>query len=268
MRAVLAAFLRRAAFESTRELTPLALQLASIGMGLLSQAYLGKLVDSAPNPQLGSYSGHFAGYLLLGIALLDLQLATVGGLAKQIRNAQHLGWLETMLVTPAPTWLLMLGLALPDVLGSLLRMVIYAAAGALIFGLDLGAVNLAGVAVTLLGALAAFGAFALLGAALAMMLRRSDPLQLFLSAAALIAGGVFYPRGVLPAWLQAAGAWVPIAPALDALRAAVVHGRGPSELGEPLLRLGVIVAVVGLLGTLVLRRALARARDEGSLTAA
>jgi ABC-2 type transport system permease protein len=265
---VLGAFLRRSLFESTRELTPLALQLASIGMGLLSQAYLGKLVDSAPNPQLGSYSGHFAAYLLLGIALLDLQLATVGGLARKIRDAQHLGWLETMLVTPAPAWLLLVGLALPDVLGSLLRMVIYAAAGALIFGLDLGAVSVAGVLVTLGAALAAFAAFALVGAALAMMLRRADPLQLFLSAAALIAGGVFYPRGVLPAWMQSVGAWVPIAPALDALRAAVVHGRGPAELGQPLLRLAIIVAVVGVIGALVLRRALVRARDEGSLTAA
>jgi ABC-type polysaccharide/polyol phosphate export permease len=262
------AFLRRARLEAASQLTPFFIQLAAIGMGLLSQGYLGRLVDSADNPVLGEYSGHFAGYLICGIALLDLQNALVGGLGRKIRESQLFGWLEVMLATPTPPSLLLSGLVLPDLFGSLLRLMLYAVAGVLLFGLDASAVNVPGVLVMLAGAALAFAAFALVGAAVTMTLRRADPLGLLLAAAAMIAGGVFYPRGILPGWLQAIGSWVPIAPALDGLRAAVVQGRGPLELGEPLLRLGAITLVVGLIGALWFARALARARVDGSLTAA
>jgi ABC-2 type transport system permease protein len=244
------------------------IQLAAIGMGLFSQGYLGRLVDGADNPLLGEYSGHFAGYLICGIALLDLQSAIVGGLGRKIRDAQLFGWLEVMLATPTRPSVLLSGLVLPDAIGSLLRLVLYAIAGVLLFGLDARAVNVGGVLVALGGAVLAFSAFALVGAAVTMTLRRADPLSLLLGAAAMIAGGVFYPRDILPHWLQAIGSWVPIAPALDGLRAAVVHGRGPDALGEPLFRLGVIALCGGLIGALWFARALARARQDGSLTAA
>jgi ABC-type polysaccharide/polyol phosphate export permease len=256
--------LRRARIEAQSQLTPFMIQIVAIGMGLFSQGYLGRLVDGADNPLLGEYSGHFAGYLICGIALLDLQSAIVGGLGRKIRDAQLFGWLEVMLATPASPAALLSGLVLPDAIGSLLRLSLYAVAGVFLFGLDPRAVSVAGVLVVLLGALFAFSAFALVGAAVTMTLRRADPVNLLLGAAAMIAGGVFYPRGILPGGLQAAGSWVPIAPALDGLRAAVVHGRGPMELGEPLLRLGAIAIGAGLIGALWF----ARARVDGSLTAA
>lgn len=263
---VSAAFLRRFVIESTNQLTPTVLQLAAIAMGLLSQAFLGRLVDAAPNPQLGAFTGHYSAFLLLGLCLLDLQSAIVGGLARQIRDAQVFGWLEALLVTPAPTPLVLFGLVLPDVLGSFARLIVYAIVGRMLFGLDFGATHTLGAAVMLAASVCAFAAFALLGAAITMTLRRADPLQLLLASAAVVAGGVFYPRGILPAWLEAIGAWLPIAPALDGLRAAIVHGAGPAELGVPLGRLLALVAVVGPLGGWLFTRSLARARRDGSLT--
>src|SRR4051812_35660637 len=88
---VLSASVRRAVYETGNELTPTVMHLVGLAMGLLSQAYLGKLVDSSPNAQLGSYAGHYATFLLLGISLLDLQNAVVGGLGQKIRTAQMSG---------------------------------------------------------------------------------------------------------------------------------------------------------------------------------
>jgi ABC-2 type transport system permease protein len=264
---VAAAFLRRSLYESTSQLTPTVLQLASIAMGLLSQAFLGRMVDAAPNPALGAFTGHYAAFLLLGICLLDLQGAVVGGLSRQIRDGQLFGWLEALLVTPAPTPLVLLGLVLPDVLGSFARLMVYAIVGRFLFGLDFGAADPLGTAVMLAASLAAFAAFALIGAAITMTVRRADPLNLLLASAGAVAGGVFYPRGMLPGWLEPIGAWLPIAPALDGLRAAVVHGAGPAELAVPLGRLLALVAVVGPLGAWLFTRSLARARRDGSLTA-
>jgi ABC-2 type transport system permease protein len=89
---------------------------------------------------------------------------------------------------------------------------------------------------------------------------------MLLAATSAIAGGVLYPRGILPGWVQAVGQLLPIAPVLDGLRAAVVTGKGPLELGQPLGRLAAIVALVGPLGLWLFLRMVARAREDGSLT--
>jgi ABC-2 type transport system permease protein len=261
---VLAASLRRAWLEQTAELLPPLLYFVSLGIGLLSQAFLGRMVDAAQNRSLGAYQGHYAAFLLLGVALLDLQQAAVGGLGRAIREAQRSGSLESMLVTPTPTSLLLFALTLPAVLASLARLALYAIVGALLFGLSLSTVSWPAVVAVLLASLAGFAAFALVGAALTMLLRRADPLNLFLAATSAIAGGVFYPRGVLPSWLARAGELLPITPALEALRAAMLRG----ELATaPLVRLLAFALVVGPIGAWLFQRSLARARVDGSLTA-
>jgi ABC-2 type transport system permease protein len=264
---VLAASIRRALYETGNELTPTIMQLAGLAMGLLSQAFLGRFVDAAANPQLGNYAGHYATFLLLGMALMDLQNTVVGGLASKIRSAQLNGSLEGLLTTPSPTWLVLLALVVPDVVLAFGRLIVYAIAGRFLFGLDYSAVNPLGVTVVLLVSLLGFAAFALVGAAITMILRRADPLSLLLGAASMIAGGVFYPRSILPVPLRLLGDLLPIAPALDALREAAVHSAGPIALAAPLARLGILVAIVGPLGAWLFSRMLARARIDGSLTA-
>jgi ABC-2 type transport system permease protein len=260
---VTGAFLRRSLAEQTMRWTPLFFDAAAFAAGLFTQAYLGRLVDATPNAALGDYAGRFAAFLILGVALLDLQTAVVGGLSQRIREAQHSGSLETVLTTPAPTWTLLLGMALPDVAWALGRLVVYALVGTLLFGLDPRAANLGAALVVFVLTTAAFAALALIGAAITMILRRGNPLTLFLTMASMIAGGVIYPRQILPRALEWTGALLPIAAGLDGLRAAIVHGQ---LAGEPLARL-LGFTLAGLpLGAWLFARSLARARDDGSLT--
>src|SRR5262249_15483215 len=119
---VAAAFLRRSWLEQTVRWSPVVLQLGGFALGILSQAYLGRLVDAAPNPPLSEYAGHYAAFLLLGVAVLDLQGSTVTGLGESIREAQLSGSLEALLATPAPTALMLFALALPDVLWAAVRL--------------------------------------------------------------------------------------------------------------------------------------------------
>lgn len=263
---VLAASMRRSLLEETHELTPAMLQLVGFAVLLVSQAYLARMVDAAPNAALGGYAGHYAAFVLLGMAFLDLQHSVLGGLGRRIREAQLSGSLEGMLCTPTPTPLLLFALSLPDAAWALARMAAYAIGGWLLFGLRFSSVSWLGTLAVLTLSLAAFGAFALAGAAATMLLRRSDPLSLLVAAASMIAGGVFYPRSILPHWIAQAGNLLPIAPALDGLREAMVHHQGPLGLAGPLLRLALMVLVVGPLGALSFRRMLARAREDGSLT--
>jgi ABC-type polysaccharide/polyol phosphate export permease len=129
-----------------------------------------------------------------------------------------------------------------------------------------GAASFAGAGVVLLVAMAGFATLSLAGGALTMILRRANPLNLVIASTSLIAGGVLYPRGILPHPLRWAGALLPITPALDGLRAAIVHGQGPLQLGGPLLRLAAFALLGGPLAAWLFTRSLARARQDGSLT--
>jgi ABC-2 type transport system permease protein len=265
---VLVASLKRSLAEQTSELTPLVLQLVSLAIGLVSQAFLGHLVDAGHNGALGDYDGHYAGFLLLGMAMLDLQNSVVGGLSRAIRDAQLRGSLETLLTTPTPIPLLLTSLALPDVVLALGRMLLYGVAGVALFGLQLSSINFLGVVTVVAASLLGFAGLTLAAASLTMMLRRADPLNLLLLATSLIAGGVSYPRGILPHWLAGLGQLLPIAPALDGLRAACIHDAGPLDrsVWSPLLRLGVFFAVAGTASAWLFARTLSRARRDGSLT--
>jgi ABC-type multidrug transport system permease subunit len=267
--AVLAASLRRSLLERTRELPALGLRLLSLALGLLSLAFLGYFVDAGYNGALGAYAGHYALFLLIGVALLDLQNSVVSGLSRSIREAQLRGSLETLIATPTPLPLLLLALALPDVVWALGRLLLYALAGVVMFGLKLHTVSFLGVAAVLAASLAGFGALTLVGASLTLMMRRAAALSLLLAAASVVAGGVLYPRSILPHWVSWLSQILPITPALDALRAACVYDAAPWEPSVylPLGRLGLFVLVVGPLGAWFFARRLSRARHEGSLTA-
>jgi ABC-2 type transport system permease protein len=263
---VILAFLRRALLERTVFWTSTLMQAAGFVIGLLSQAFLGRFVDAAPNGQLGAYAGRYSAFLLVGISALDLQTVIVGGLANEIREAQHSGSLEALLATPTPAPLVLAGLVVPDLAAAVLRLTAYAALGSLLFGLRWDAANAAAVVLVLVVASVAFGALALVGATLTMELRRANPLSLLIASSSLIAGGVIYPRAILPRPLALAGQLLPITPALDALRAAVVQGAAPSALGAPLAHLCAFAVAGSAVGAWLFSRALARARSDGSLT--
>jgi ABC-2 type transport system permease protein len=233
--------------EEASELTPNVLYVISLGVGILSQAFFARLVDAAPNAMLGAYQGHFAAFLLLGVCLLDMQNATVGGLSKAIREAQVTGSLESLMATPTPTGLVLMALMLPASVAALARMVVYGIVGKFLFGLTFASVNVLGVVV--------------------MILRRADPVSRLIAAMSIVAGGVFYPSTVLPKWMAMAGSFLPIAPALQGLRAAVMRDAGPLALEGPLAKLGAVVVVVGPIGAWLFGRMIARARVDGSMTA-
>jgi ABC-2 type transport system permease protein len=264
---VLRASLRRALLEETAEITPIALYVVSLAVGLLSQAFFARLVDAVPNAALGAYQGHFGAFILIGVAVFDLQQATVGGLAKAVRAAQLSGSFESMLATPTPTGLVLFAMMLPSSLMAIGRVLLFVGVGRFLFGLSFSTINALGVAAVLVASIGAFLGFGLIAAALTMVLRRSDPLSRLIASMSAVAGGVFYPTTVLPRWLAVAGQALPIAPALEGLRAAMLRGAGPGALASPLLRLGFVAVVVAPLGAWFFGRMVARARGDGSMTA-
>jgi ABC-2 type transport system permease protein len=86
-----------------------------------------------------------------------------------------------------------------------------------------------------------------------------------LSSASMFLSGVFYPVTVLPSWLRSVGGLLPLTPALDALRMALLGAASPRALWPTLGILGAFIAVLIPSGVGLFAHALRRARVEGSL---
>jgi ABC-2 type transport system permease protein len=182
-----------------------------------------------------------------------------------VRQAQLEGTLEAVLSTAAPAGHVVVAAGLYDALAGLGRLAIYLGAGALVFGVDFGRANLVGVALTSVLALAAFLGLGVLGGALTMVLRRTDPISALSWLGAATLGGVFYPVSVLPGWIRPFADLLPIGPALTALRGALFEGHSAAALTRPLFTLAIFVSVVWPLAAIAFAYALRRVREDGSL---
>jgi ABC-2 type transport system permease protein len=214
----------------------------------------------------GEVPGGYLGFWVTGLAVAELFHFCASAWAMRVREAQLLGTLEAVLSTPAPTHHVVLASASFDLVVALARFGLYLGVGALVFAVDFSRTSLLGLLVLLPLALAAFVSLGFLGGAMAMVLRRTDPISALAWLAAAGLGGVFYPIDALPAWVRPLSWILPVGPALEGFRAAVFAGAGPGELVGPLLALAGFTVVVGPLAVWAMGAALRQARRDGSLT--
>ncbi len=261
---VVAAFFRRALLDAASQRAAGLVQLVGALGALSGVLFLSRLIDATPNPLFASY-GSYAGFLLVGLVAAELQRAVSVALTTRIREAQLQGTLEAMLATPTPIWLILLGLALPELGATLLRATMQIAFGILLFGISFAHADWGATAATLAMTLFAFATLGVLGAALTLRLRRADPLTPLLTGVSMVLSSVLYPLSVLPEWLRPIGEWMPVTPALEALRGATLAGQKLSAIGLPLGKLALFFLLLAPTSAWLFAGALRRARTDGSL---
>jgi ABC-2 type transport system permease protein len=211
--------------------------------------------------------GGFLGFWVLGVATAELFHACVTALPSRLRQAQLEGTLEAVLSTPARDTHVALAAGLYPMLAGCLRFAVYLAVALGFLGVPAPHPSIATLALVAPLAMATFLAVGLCAGAGTLILRRTDPVTALSWSAAAALGGVFYPVAALPAWLRPIGHWVPVAPALDGLRAGLYQGLGPgaAPVQSALARLAVFAAVALPIGAFAFARALRRARVDASL---
>lgn len=263
-----AAFLRRDLIAMASYRFGVVMRAASLVAVLVSFVWLARFIgaDGTPSGTIARYgAAGYVGFWVVGVSIADLFNTCSAALALRVRTAQLEGTLEAMLATPAPAAHVVLSAPLADLLFAGLRLVLNLAVAGLFLGVDFGAMNAPAVAITAALALAAFLSLGLLGGAMAMTLRRTDPISLLVGLATMVIGGVFFPVSVLPPIVRDLAYALPAAPALEALRLSLFAGVGPADLWRELGALALFTAVVAPLGGGLFARAIARARADGSL---
>ncbi|MBI4509388.1 MAG: ABC transporter permease [Deltaproteobacteria bacterium] len=267
LRRVLAAFLRRDLAVSMSYRPATVMRFLNMLVLLCAIGFLGRFVtqSGAKLPVERYGEAGYMGYWLIGVVAAGVFQSFLAALGRRIREAQLEGTLEAMLSTPAPVLYVIVGTAQSQVLFSMFRGVGYLVAGALLFGVRFGPVNLGSLALVVVLSLVAFGTLGLLGGAVTLVARKTDPLTSAVGMFAVLFGGIFFPVDVLPAGLRDLAYALPLTPSAEALRRAVFTGAPLIELHKELAWLAGFVLVMAPLGTWLFARALRRAREDGSL---
>jgi ABC-2 type transport system permease protein len=242
-----------------------ALALIELLSGLLIYFFIDRLFGQEVVGYLEPYGVGYFAYVLLGLALFSFMGTGLSGLAAQLSWEQVIGTLEAILATPLRYGALAFGLSISGLIYASGEMAGYLLLGAVVLGAPMGNVNLLSAAVILLLAVVSFNSLGLLAASVIVVFKRGNPVAWFFQGAAGLLGGVYFPVEVLPDWLQAVSALLPVTYAVRGLQLAVYQGASLSRLSGEILPLAFLSAVLLPLGLLSFAAAIRKAKRDGSL---
>jgi len=263
---VLWAFIRRELSAVGGYQAAFVIKVLGVALAVGSMVFLSRFVGAAANPHLVQYGGNYLGFMVLGVLAAEFQQVGVSGLAQRIRTSQMMGTLEAELATPAPPWMVLGAPPVYEFGAAALRSAAYLAGATLLLGLNLGRANWPSVVLAVPLIIAAFSGLGLLAAGTTMLVRRLNPVAIVIGSLSFFLSGVLYPVTVLPGWLRAIGALLPLTHALAVLRGALLIGAGPAALADSFIALAVFAGVLAPVGAGVFAFALRRARIDGSLS--
>jgi ABC-2 type transport system permease protein len=213
-------------------------------------------------PQLERYGGNYFSFVLLAYAPLEYLRVSIWGFSARIREAQSLGTLEALLVTPV---------GIPTVLfGSVAYPFAWATLRAVGFLLiagwaddRLGAARWDAVALMFLLSMVVFGAIGILSASFIMVFKKGDPISPLFFGASTLFSGLFFPTQMLGP-LQWISKLMPLTYAAETSRLGML-GATWTELAPELAKLALFAAALIPTAAWAFRHALDRARRDGTL---
>ena len=263
--AVATAFLKRDLSQALSYRLAFVLQLGGIFFSVALFYFLSQLFGSAVAPQLEAYGGDYFSFVLIGLAFTGFLGLSLSTFAQSIREGQLMGTLEIMLLSPTRLSAILLSSSLWPYLLATIRVVVYLLLGAFIFGVSLSKANVGTALLVMLLSIASISGIGILSAALVLIVKRGDPIAWLIGSASSLLAGVYYPITVLPDWLEPLSRILPLTYALHAMRLAVLQGYSLYELRFDILALLGFTFIFTPLVFLVFRKALKRAKSEGSL---
>jgi ABC-2 type transport system permease protein len=221
--------------------------------------FFSRLVGEARTESYASFP-----FILVGLAVNAYMITCFVCFAQGIRGGQPSGTLKAILATPISSSLFLVGSSLYPFLRSSADAGAYVLAGVL-FGVPLGHAHAVSVGLVLALSLLAFSSIGILSAAFTLVFRRGDPLLWLFGSSSWLLGGVLYPVGVLPRWLQRVATLLPMTHAAAGMRAALLAGAPPSAIASNLGALALFAGVGFPLSVLVFNLSLDHAKRVGSL---
>jgi ABC-2 type transport system permease protein len=246
--------------------SPFILELVEALFGAAMFYYVARFVDS-PQLQHALPQGHsYFAYSLVGFVFFDYLHAALDTFDRSLEEARDTGTLEPLLVTQVSLPVILVGSAIYPFVVTTLRIAVYLAWGAILFGFPLSSANWLSVLAVLVVTLLAFSALGIFSSAYLLLFKRGNPGKWFLLGVSSVVGGMLFPVSILPDWLQVIARLNPVTYALDAMRAALLDGASLAGIARSILALLGFAAILLPSAVLAFSWALRRTKITGTLS--
>ncbi len=241
------------------------MQIGGIFISTVMFFFLSRLIGNGVSGQLGSYGGDYFSFVIIGVAFADYLTVSLSSFAGEIRNAQLMGTLEALLVTPTSVPVILVSSSLFNFAFTSLRLIVYLIFGVFLFGMKLHVGSLFGLVLVTVLTIIAFLGIGLISAAFIIVFKQGSPINWVLGTASGLLGGILYPVSVLPGWLQPYAYLLPITHALEAIRRVLLNGATLAAVSHEILVLTLFAVLLLPLGLTAFGYGLKVAKKEGSL---
>jgi ABC-2 type transport system permease protein len=204
-------------------------------------------------------------FLVVGLISMAFINTATGALHSTFSSDISSGALEAVLATPVSMPALLLGMLGQAFSWTALRAIMTMTGAALLGAQIVWSHALTATAVLMLTVLAYVG-LGILCAAFVVAFRTTGPFPTAVVAASMFLGGVYYPTSVIPSWLSAISAAVPLTYGLRALRRTLINGASVWEISSDIGMLLGFVVVLLAISTAVFAWSLRYARHAGTLS--
>jgi ABC-2 type transport system permease protein len=228
--------------------------------------YIARFVDTPELQRALPQGGSYFAFSLVGFVFLDYLNAALNTFDHSLGEARDSGTLEHLLVTQASLPVFVAGSAIYPFIATTLRIVVYVAWGAALFGFPVHGANWVTVIVVLLATLLAFSGLGILSSSLLLLFKRGNPAKWFFLGVSSVVGGMLYPVNILPHWLQVVARLNPVTYALEAMRAALLGGASVAAVWRQLTVLLLSAVLLLPLSLSAFGWALRRTKITGTLT--
>ena len=226
--------------------------------------YISRLIPPSPSFSPGGLVavGYFQ-YIAVNAAFVRFQTAALNSFSESIRDAQLTGTLEMVLATPTQLPTLILSSAAWSFTYAILQTGVYLVI-AVGFGLNLTHANPLTALVFLVLSVGAVSPLGVLAASLAMVIKKTGPVEWISTASASLFGGAYLPLSRLPIAIQVLGWILPITHSLNGFRAAAA-GVPLSGVASDAIWLLVASLILMPFSLWIFARSVGKARVDGTL---
>jgi ABC-2 type transport system permease protein len=228
--------------------------------------YVARFVDTPELQRALPQGGSYFAFSLVGFVFLDYLNAALDTFDRSLEDARDSGTLEHLLVTQTSLPVFVVGSAIYPFAATTLRIAVYVAWAALLFGFPVHAANWFAVFAVLLVVLLAFSGLGILSASYLLIFKRGNPAKWFFLGISSVAGGMLFPVTILPDWLQLVAHLNPVTYALEAMRSALLGGATLAAIWRALAILLLFAAVLLPVSMGVFAWALRRTKITGTLS--
>lgn len=262
---LIAAFIRRDFLAESSYRLSFALGALATLANLAVFYYIGRLFGGTLAPELAPFGTDYFTYVFASLAFFGYIGTGAGSYAGRLRQEQTQGTLEAALSTPLRTLPFLAAMSAWNFLFATFELLVYALAGAFIFGLKFPAANWPAALLVFALSAACFAALGIISSCFVMLFKRGNPLAWVLNNFEGLLGGVYFPVAVLPGWLLTISNLLPVTYAVRAFQMALNRGAGLAEIKGDLLALAAFNLVLVPASVWLFELSVRRARKTGTL---